>query len=98
MSLPTVTKAEIASKISTRLKIPMNKANELVESFIEQIIISLASGKDVKLSTFGNFVLHHKKARIGRNPKTGEEAMISARKSVSFQASMKLKQRVNSTK
>ena len=63
---------------------------DLIESFFKEIINSLERGEEVKLSGFGNFELREKKERPGRNPKTGEEIPISARRVVTFHASQKL--------
>ena len=67
---------------------------EFVEVFFSEISEILVSGLDVKISGFGNFVLRDKKARPGRNPKTGEDVMISSRRVVTFRAGQKLKARV----
>ncbi|MBT6142191.1 MAG: integration host factor subunit alpha, partial [Gammaproteobacteria bacterium] len=63
----------------------------LTNQFFDQIIETLKTGEEIKLSSFGNFVVREKTARPGRNPKTGEEVMISARKVVTFKAGPKLK-------
>jgi len=63
----------------------------MVESFFEEIRVSLEKGEGVKLSGFGNFELRDKPERPGRNPKTGEEIPITARRVVTFHASQKLK-------
>jgi len=63
----------------------------MVESFFEEVRTALENGKGVKLSGFGNFQLRDKPQRPGRNPKTGEEIPITARRVVTFHASQKLK-------
>jgi integration host factor subunit alpha len=68
----------------------------LVDSVFTEILKSLISGKDVKISSFGTFVVRSKKERIGRNPKTGEEVPITARNVVTFRASNVLKSKVDS--
>ena len=70
------------------------EARELVDSFYEELRLSLASGEQVKLSGFGNFDLRDKNQRPGRNPKTGEEIPITARRVVTFRPGQKLKARV----
>ncbi len=71
-----------------------NEARELVELLFEELAASLAVGKQVKLSGFGNFDLRDKKERPGRNPKTGEKVTIPARRVVTFRPGQKLKARV----
>jgi integration host factor subunit alpha len=70
------------------------EAKELVELFFDEVRDALAAGEDVKLSGFGNFTLRNKNQRPGRNPKTGEEIPISARRVVTFRPGQKLKARV----
>jgi len=67
------------------------EAKDMVESFFEEIRMALERGDSVKLSGFGNFQLRNKPQRPGRNPKTGEEIPITARRVVTFHASQKLK-------
>ena len=78
-------------------EIGLNKreAKELIEAFFEQIKKSLEEGNDIKLSGFGNFDLRDKNQRPGRNPKTGEEIPISARRVVTFRPGQKLKAKVD---
>ena len=71
------------------------EAKELVEMFFEEIRIALENGEPVKLSGFGNFELRDKKERPGRNPRTGEDVAISARRVVTFRPGQKLKTRVD---
>jgi integration host factor subunit alpha len=71
------------------------EAKELVEQFFEEIRICLENNEQVKLSGFGNFDLRDKRQRPGRNPKTGEEIPISARRVVTFKSGQKLKARVD---
>ncbi|MEJ2106375.1 MAG: integration host factor subunit alpha [Acidiferrobacteraceae bacterium] len=89
-----LTKAELAESLYNELGLNKREAKEFVELFFEGIRSALASGEHVKLSGFGNFGLRDKNARPGRNPKTGEEIPISARRVVTFRASHKLKERV----
>ena len=70
------------------------EAKDLVELFFEEVRDALETGKNVKLSGFGNFMLRDKTERPGRNPKTGEEIPVTARRVVTFRPGQKLKQRV----
>ncbi|HIK74794.1 MAG: integration host factor subunit alpha [Alloalcanivorax venustensis] len=89
-----LTKADMADRLFEELGLNKREAKELVEMFFEQIRDSLAENRPVKLSGFGNFDLRDKSERPGRNPKTGEEIPISARRVVTFRPGQKLKQRV----
>ena len=89
-----LTKAAMAEMLFEELGLNKREAKELVERFFEQVKIALESGHDVKLSGFGNFQLRDKSQRPGRNPKTGEEIPISARRVVTFRPGQKLKTRV----
>lgn len=89
-----LTKARMAEMLFEELGLNKREAKELVELFFEEIRNVLAEGEDVKLSGFGNFVLREKNERPGRNPKTGEEIPISARRVVTFRPGQKLKARV----
>lgn len=89
-----LTKAELAEALFEELGLNKREAKELVEMFFEEIRQALESGSQVKLSGFGNFDLRDKNRRPGRNPKTGEEIPISARRVVTFRPGQKLKSRV----
>ncbi|THB72181.1 MAG: integration host factor subunit alpha [Gammaproteobacteria bacterium] len=89
-----LTKAEIAERLYEEVGLNKREAKELVENFFEQLRTSLEDGTQVKLSGFGNFDLRDKNQRPGRNPKTGEEIPISARRVVTFRPGQKLKSRV----
>ena len=89
-----LTKADMADRLFEELGLNKREAKELVEMFFEQIRDSLADNRPVKLSGFGNFDLRDKSERPGRNPKTGEEIPISARRVVTFRPGQKLKPRV----
>jgi integration host factor subunit alpha len=91
----TLTKAEIAETLYERVGLNKREAKEMVNSFFGEIINSLARGEEVKLSGFGNFTLRTKPERPGRNPRTGVEIPITARRVVSFHASQKLKEVVD---
>ena len=89
-----LTKAELAEHLFNTLGLNKREAKDLVESFFEEIRMALEKGECVKLSGFGNFNLRDKSERPGRNPKTGEEIPIAARRVVTFKAGHKLKSRV----
>lgn len=87
----TLTKSELADLLFEKVGLNKREAKDMVETFFEEIRLSLEAGDSVKLSGFGNFQLRNKPQRPGRNPKTGEEIPISARRVVTFHASQKLK-------
>ncbi|HEU4622729.1 MAG TPA: integration host factor subunit alpha [Burkholderiaceae bacterium] len=87
----TLTKAELAEFLFERVGLNKREAKDMVETFFEEIARALENGESVKLSGFGNFQLRDKPQRPGRNPKTGEEIPITARRVVTFHASQKLK-------
>ena len=88
----TLTKAELADILVDKVSnVSKNDAKEIVELFFEEIRSTLERGEEIKISGFGNFQLRDKPQRPGRNPKTGEEVPISARRVVTFHASQKLK-------
>ena len=91
----TLTRAELAELIYNEVGISKTEASEIVDQFFEEIILDLIDGNSVKLTSFGTFSVKHKKERIGRNPKTKEEAIIDARRVISFRASKELKRRVD---
>jgi len=90
-----LTKADMAERLFEDLGINKREAKELVEIFFEEIRGALEQGQQVKLSGFGNFDLRDKNQRPGRNPKTGEEIPITARRVVTFRPGQKLKARVD---
>lgn len=89
-----LTKAEIAEHLFSVIGLTKREAKELVEIFFHKICAALESGQQVKLSGFGNFELHDKGERPGRNPKTGELIPVSARRVVTFRSGQKLRARV----
>lgn len=94
-SLPTLTKAELAELLFEQVGLNKREAKDMVETFFDEIRNALERGESVKLSGFGNFQLRDKPQRPGRNPKTGEEIPITARRVVTFHASQKLKSMVD---
>jgi len=92
----SLTKAYLAERLFEDLGFSKRESKELVESFFDEIRSCLESGESVKLSGFGNFELRDKNQRPGRNPKTGEEIPITARRVVTFKPGQKLRARVES--
>ena len=92
----TITKADIIEHLHNDLGLNKSECKILVEDFFQEIKSSLINNEEVKLSGFGNFELLNKKARPGRNPKTGEDVTISARRVVTFRAGNKLRKKIAS--
>ena len=90
----SLTKADIADRLFDEVGLNKREAKEFVDAYFEMIRAALENGKNVKLSGFGNFQLREKNQRPGRNPKTGEEIPISARRVVTFRPGQKLRARV----
>lgn len=90
----TLTKAELATMLFDEVGLNKREAKDFVEAWFETIAQALEAGEQVKLSGFGNFQLRDKTERPGRNPKTGEEIPISARRVVTFKPGQKLRARV----
>jgi integration host factor subunit alpha len=89
-----LTKAQMADRLFEELGLNKREAKEVVELFFEEVRASLERNEQVKLSGFGNFDLRDKGQRPGRNPKTGQEIPITARRVVTFRPGQKLKARV----
>ncbi|HEX2237573.1 MAG: integration host factor subunit alpha [Pseudomonadota bacterium] len=89
-----LTKADMAERLFEELGLNKREAKELVELFFEELRAALQRGETIKLSGFGNFILRDKNQRPGRNPKTGEEIPITARRVVTFRPGQKLKAKV----
>ena len=91
----TLTKAELADLLFEKVGLNKREAKDMVEAFFDEVRLALEKGDSVKLSGFGNFQLREKPQRPGRNPKTGEEIPITARRVVTFHASQKLKSQID---
>ena len=91
----TLTKAQMVESVQNQTGLPRNRSSEIVETLLEIIKSTLASGEEVLVSGFGKLSVNEKKARRGRNPNTGEDMMLEARKVVTFKCSGKLRDRVN---
>lgn len=89
-----LTKAEMAEHLFSGVGLSKKETKELIELFFNKISTALEKGQQVKLSGFGNYELHDKNERPGRNPKTGEEIPVSARRVVTFRSGQKLRARV----
>jgi len=92
--MSSLTKADIAEMLYEELGLNKRESKEMVECFFEQIRLALENNEQVKLSGFGNFDLRNKDTRPGRNPKTGEEIPIEARRVVTFKPGQKLRVKV----
>jgi integration host factor subunit alpha len=90
----TITRSDLIQKITLEVPITKQKAGLLLSNLFGNITDVLKEGKNVKISSFGTFVVHHKKERLGRNPRTGEEAVISPRRVVSFRPSPLMKKSI----
>jgi len=90
----TLTKADIVENLNNEIGLNKREAKELVDMLFNDIKNLLSEGHEVKLSGFGNFQLRDKSSRPGRNPRTGEDVEISARRVVTFKSGQKLKESV----
>ena len=93
--MKTVTKVNITEAIYEEIGLSRKDSGDVLDMIIEEIRSELIAGNDVKISSFGTFALREKKARMGRNPKTVEEAEITPRTVISFKPSQILRQAVN---
>lgn len=91
----TITKLDLVNHLNEKLGLNKVESKELVEAFFDEIKKSLINNEEVKLSGFGNFKILNKRERPGRNPKTGEPAIISARRVVTFKAGQKLRKKMS---
>ena len=91
----TITRADLAEAVYEEVGLSRNESSDLVEAVLDEMMDTLVSGENVKISSFGSFSIREKGERIGRNPKTGVEVPISPRKVLVFKASHVLKDRIN---
>ena len=91
----TLTRADLTESVYRNIGLSRNESSDLVESVLEEICSCLEDGEEVKLSSFGTFSVQSKRRRVGRNPKTGVEAVITPRRVLSFRPSHILKDRVD---
>ncbi len=94
----TLTRAHLGEAIYQEVGLSRSESIDLVETVLTHMADSLERGQTLKISSFGSFSIRHKKERIGRNPKTGEEVPISPRKVLIFRPSQILKKRINGSK
>jgi integration host factor subunit alpha len=94
MSDRTLTRMDLAEAVFREVGLSRNESAQLVESVLSHVSDALARGETVKISSFGTFSVREKNARMGRNPKTGEEVPISPRRVLSFRPSHLMKERV----
>ncbi len=94
--MSALSKAKLAESLSDELGMAKADSKAIVENFFEELRHWLENGKHVKLSGFGNFILRDKTQRPGRNPKTGEEIPVEARRVVTFKPGLKLKTKIES--
>lgn len=95
MANKTLTRMDLSESVFREVGLSRNESAELVESVLEHISNTLVSGENVKISSFGTFSLRDKRARVGRNPKTGEEVPITPRRVLTFRPSHLMKDRVS---
>jgi integration host factor subunit alpha len=95
MTSKTLTRADLSEAVFNEIGLSRNESAQLVETVLGEISDALVGGEDVKLSSFGSFVVRHKKGRVGRNPKTGQEVPIDPRRVLTFRASHVLKEKIN---
>ena len=93
--MKTITRADVAETIYEEIGLSRKDSGDILDIMINEIKAELISGKDVKLSSFGTLSLRKKNPRMGRNPKTGVEAEISARTVISFKPSQNLRKSIN---
>ncbi|MBM1219117.1 integration host factor subunit alpha [Ponticoccus sp. SC2-23] len=94
MAEKTLTRMDLAEAVHSEVGLSRNDSADLVEAVLRHISDALVDGETVKISSFGTFSVREKSARIGRNPKTGEEVPIHPRRVLSFRASHLMKERV----
>lgn len=94
MARRTVTRADLSEAVYQEVGLSRNESADLVESILSQISSSLVVGDNVKISSFGSFLVRQKGGRIGRNPKTGEEVPIEPRRVLVFRPSQVMKERI----
>ena len=91
----TLTRADIVDSLIKEINLPRSLATEVLEELLTELIHAAVQESGVKISSFGSFIVREKSQRIGRNPKTGEEAVISPRRVITFRPSQCLKEAVH---
>ena len=97
MSGKTLTRMDLSEAVFREVGLSRNESAQLVESLLDHVSDALVRGEQVKISSFGTFSVRQKSARVGRNPKTGEEVPIEPRRVITFRASHVLKDQINAT-
>ncbi len=98
MTNTALTRADIIDTLIREVDLPRQQASDFLEATLEEVITALTQSGTVKLSSFGSFNVHKKAKRIGRNPKTGKEAVITPRRVLSFKPSQYLREKVQRRK
>ena len=93
--MKTITRADVAEAIYEEIGLSRKDSNDILDMILDEMTNELVKGNDVKLSSFGTFALRNKKARAGRNPKTGVGAVISPRRVISFKPSQTMRKIIN---
>lgn len=93
--MKTITRADVAETIYEEVGLSRKDSNDILDMILDEMVQELSKGNDVKLSSFGTFSLRDKKARAGRNPKTGVDAVISPRRVISFKPSQTMRKTIN---
>ena len=91
----SLTKDDIAKALAKETGCQLNQSVEMIETLLELIKLTLASGEDVLISGFGKFCVNEKRQRKGRNPATGEDMILAARRVVTFKCSGHLREKIN---
>lgn len=95
MGSKTITRADLADAVYTQVGLSRVESSQLVDNVVDEMINAIVKGEELKISSFGTFHVRNKKARVGRNPKTGEEVTITPRRVVTYKASQVLKNAMN---
>jgi integration host factor subunit alpha len=98
MTTTTLTRATLVDALVRELGLPRHKATNFLEANLETMIVTLMDGENVKISSFGSFNVRQKAKRVGRNPKTKKEAVITPRRVLSFKPSQYLKEKIQRKK
>jgi len=93
--MKTITRADVAETIYEEIGLSRKDSGDILDMILDEMTQELVKGNDVKLSSFGTFALRSKKARAGRNPKTGVDAVISPRRVISFKPSQTMRKIIN---
>lgn len=93
--MKTITRADVAETIYEEIGLSRKDSGDILDMILDEMTQELVKGNDVKLSSFGSFALRNKKARAGRNPKTGVDAVISPRRVISFKPSQTMRKIIN---